>query len=151
MLNGTDWQTTHPEFIGDAQRLLSRCQECFAHLQLIADDSDALECLLDSLSRLSQQAAHARIGCMAVLCQDMRRPLDIALPNQRLNDETLAVLEKCLTLLAWQLELIDLRTGLLPLDDGEQTWLLAQLAVTCEPDNRQHTPVPGLAVAQAPR
>lgn len=151
MLNGTDWQTTHPEFIGDAHRLLDRCQECFAHLQLIADDSDALECLLDSLSRLSEQAARARIGCMAGLCQDMRQLLDHASANECLNHETLAVLEQCLTLLAWQLELIDLRTGLLPLDDGEQIWLLEQLAATCEPDNRQHTPAPGLAVAQAPR
>ena len=43
----------------------------------------------------------------------------------QLHDQALDALHDCLTLLAWQLELIDIRTGELGLDDSEQTSLIA--------------------------
>jgi hypothetical protein len=131
MLNGTDWQTTHPQFMPDAQLLLSTCQECLAHLELISDDGDAVDCLLATLTRLSEQAGLAQVDCITGLCHDMRQTLRMAWASQCLSVESLPVLGKCLTLLAWQLELIDLRTGQLPLDDSEQKDLLEELAMTC--------------------
>lgn len=151
MLNGTDWQTTHPEFIGNAQRLLARCQECLAHLELITDDGDAVDCLLASLTSFSEIAGNAQVDCMAMLCREIRQTLRLAWAGQCLSDESLPTLKKCLTLLAWQLELIDLRTGQLALDDGEQKDLLEELAMTCGSASPQHTPEQCLAVAQAVR
>jgi len=43
----------------------------------------------------------------------------------QLHDEALDALHNCLTLLAWQLELIDTKTGKLGLDETEQTVLIA--------------------------
>lgn len=151
MLNGTDWQTTHPEFIGDAQQLLAQCQECLAHLELITDDGDAVDCLLASLTRLSETAAKAQVDCMAMLCCKMRQTLRLAWVGQCLSDESLPIVKKCLTLLAWQLELIDLRTGQLGLDDGEQKDLLEELAMTCGSASPQQQPEQCLAVAQTVR
>lgn len=46
----------------------------------------------------------------------------------QLHDAALAALHDCLTLLAWQLELIDIKTGKLSLDDAEQTTLIETVA-----------------------
>ena len=140
MLNGTDWQITHPEFIGNAQRLLVRCQECLAHLELITDDGDAVECLLGSLARLSEIAGNAQVDCVAMYCCAMRQNLRLAWVGQCLVDESLPILNRCLTLLAWQLELIDLRTGQLALDDAEQKYLLEELAMVCGSASPRYKP-----------
>ena len=44
-----------------------------------------------------------------------------------LNDPILDALKSCLTLMAWQLELIDPRNGQLNLDDSEQVMLIEEL------------------------
>jgi hypothetical protein len=45
-----------------------------------------------------------------------------------LHDEALSALKDCLTLIAWQLELIDQKTGQLSLDESEQTTLIEAFA-----------------------
>lgn len=127
MLNGNDWHATHGEFLDESQRLLHTCQECVAHLELISGDEDAVSCLLGSLRKLSESADIAHIPCTA----EFTRALRIVIAEARLSAEALQTLEHCLTLLAWQLELIDLRTGQLPLDDSEQRELLDRFASTC--------------------
>lgn len=130
MLNGTDWPTTHPDFIAEAQLLMVRCQECLAHMALIADDSDALDGLLDSLSRLADKARRAQVDCTAGLCRELWRLLAPACVDHPLSGETQALVGECLTLLAWHLELIDPHTGQLPLDQAEQRELLGKVAVS---------------------
>lgn len=130
MLNGTDWPTMHPDFIAEAALLVARCQECLAHMALIADDSDALDCLLDSLSRLADKARRAQVDCTAGLCRELWRLLGPACVDHPLSGETQALVGECLTLLAWHLELIDPHTGQLPLDQGEQRELLGKVAVS---------------------
>jgi hypothetical protein len=127
MLNGNDWHATHGEFLDESQRLLHTCQECVAHLELISGDEDAVRCLLGSLRKLSEDADSAHIPCTA----EFTRALRNVIAEARLTAEALQTLEHCLTLLAWQLELIDLRTGQLPLDDSEQRELLDRFASTC--------------------
>jgi hypothetical protein len=131
MLNGTEWQHIHPEFFDESQQLLSTCQECLAHLEMISNDKDAVECLLGTLFKLSETADEALIPCTADFARQLRNMLSVAYPAISLTDDALQALEHCLTLLAWQLELIDPRTGQLLLDDSEQNELLDQLAHTC--------------------
>lgn len=45
-----------------------------------------------------------------------------------LNERLLEVIKGCLTLMAWQLELIDPHDGQLHMDDSEQALLIAALA-----------------------
>ncbi|MNE74209.1 hypothetical protein D3C80_1702700 [compost metagenome] len=45
-----------------------------------------------------------------------------------LHDEALDALKDCLTLIAWQLELIDQKTGQLSLDETEQASLIEAFA-----------------------
>ncbi len=132
MLNATDWPTTHPDFFADAQLLLARCQDCLEHMALIANDTDALDCLLESLSRLAEMARQAEVDCTARLCRDTGRLIAPACAEDSLRDETRALLGECLTLLAWQLELIDPNTGLLPLDQDEQRELLDKVAASIQ-------------------
>ncbi|SQF97817.1 putative CheA signal transduction histidine kinase [Paucimonas lemoignei] len=162
MLNGTDWPTTHPDFIAEAPLLLARCQECLAHLALIADDTDALDGLLDSLSRLADKARRAQIDCSAGLCRELWRLLAPACVDNPLSSETQTLVGECLTLLAWHLELIDPGTGQLPLDQAEQRELLGKVALSCQSrasrvDGEKHIPhcdaADSIAVSQyaAPR
>jgi hypothetical protein len=127
MLNGNDWHATHGEFLDESQRLLHTCQECVAHLELISGDEDAVRCLLGTLRKLSENADTAHIPCTA----EFTRALRNVIAQACLTTEALQTLEHCLTLLAWQIELIDLRTGQLPLDDSEQLELLDRFATTC--------------------
>ncbi len=131
MLNDKEWQQVHPDFLDQSQLLLSTCQECIAHLEMISDDQDAIECLLGTLSRLAQTADDALIPGTADFARQLRHMLSVAYPDLRLTDEALQTLEHCLTLMAWQLELIDPRTGQLSLDDTEQKELLDKVAYVC--------------------
>ena len=55
-----------------------------------------------------------------------------------LHDEALSALKDCLTLIAWQLELIDQKTGQLSLDESEQTTLIEAFA--CQVGQSQFRP-----------
>ncbi len=56
------------------------------------------------------------------------RITSIAQNPVQLHDAALSALHDCLTLLAWQLELIDIKTGKLGLDEAEQTTLIETVA-----------------------
>lgn len=131
MLNGKDWQEIHPDFFDESQLLLSTCQECLAHLEMISNDKDAVECLLGTLFKLAETADNALVPRTAGFARQLRKLLTVTYPGKSLTDDALQTLEHCLTLLAWQLELIDPYTGQLLLDDAEQKELLDKLAFTC--------------------
>ncbi|GAB7529803.1 hypothetical protein PS3A_22140 [Pseudomonas sp. 3A(2025)] len=129
MLNSNQWLHQHDEFVSQSQALLQRSQECVAHLQMIADDEDALACLQTTLLTLTDKAADASQNNIAGFTAQLREGLRRRLNDNRLNVETIDTLGRCLDLLAWQLELIDPHTGELALDDEEQHALLNTLGL----------------------
>lgn len=131
MLNGKEWQQVHSRFLDESQVLLNRCLECLAHLEMINNDTDAVECLLGTLFKLSETADDALVPRTADFARQLRSVLSVAYPHASLTNDALETLEHCLTLLAWQLELIDPHTGQLLLDESEQNELLDQFAYTC--------------------
>jgi len=128
MLNGKEWHTSLPEFLVEAETLQTRMQECCQHLALIRNDRDAIDCMLVSLHKLAGRADVLGVRCMADFSRQLHGLLSQAPAPLNLHNDALLALQECLTLLAWQLELIDPYTGQLGLDDGEQTELIAALA-----------------------
>jgi chemotaxis protein histidine kinase CheA len=134
---------TLQDFLLDAQVLLTQSQECLQHLELIANDPDACQCLNNSLETLARRASTLGLLEVAHYASVLQQLLAPACQLQRLNSEALPTLNACLTLLAWQLELIDVHTGRLALDTCEQVTLLSELAAalnqplpqTCAPCN----------------
>ncbi|MGC5701047.1 hypothetical protein J4P02_12675 [Pseudomonas sp. NFXW11] len=125
--DGHEGATPLPEFLLEAQTLLARSEDCLSHLHLIRNDDEAISCLLTSLQCLAQIATRHAISPLAEfsrhilgVLQRTQHPLDI-------NDPILGALKSCLTLMAWQLELIDPRNGQLNLDDSEQVMLIEEL------------------------
>lgn len=131
MLNTNDWQGASGQFLVDSQALLYKLEECISHLELIGDDEDAVRCLIATLGNLGAQAREARVGSIEAFCGRLSTLLSAVGSGQPLHSEARNVLKNCLTLIAWQLELIDLRTGELPLDSDEQQDLLDRLAQAC--------------------
>lgn len=122
-------RTALPEFLLEAEKLLAKSQECLTHLHLIRDDSDAIDGMKTSLAKLAEKADSLSLQAIS----DFSRRLQALIANARnpmqLHDQALDALHDCLTLLAWQLELIDTRTGELPLDESEQTALIATVTL----------------------
>lgn len=116
------------DFLLDAQVLLTQSQECLHHLELIDNDPDACHCLHDALDTLARRASELGLIEVAHYAADLQLLLAPACHQQRLLSEALPAVEACLTLLAWQLELVDVHTGRLNLDASEQTDLLTDLA-----------------------
>ena len=132
------------DFLIDAQVLLTRAQECLSHLDLIGHDADACDCLFLTLGALATRAQLQAQAQIAEFCHQLCRLLEPQQCRTRLHN-ALPTLQACLSLLAWQLELIDLRTGQLSLDSHEQTALLGELEHTfsqqrVEPPRPTHTP-----------
>ncbi|HDS1761605.1 histidine kinase [Pseudomonas sp. FW306-2-2C-D06B] len=115
-------------YLLDAQILLTQAQECLQHLELIDNDPDACRCLDSTLDNLARQATRLGLREVAHYTNALQQLLAPACHRGRLQREALPALEACLTLLAWQLELVDARTGRLSLDIGEQLVLLKNLA-----------------------
>ncbi|MBA1202087.1 histidine kinase [Pseudomonas capeferrum] len=119
-------------FLNDTQGLLSRCQECVQHLVLIENDPDACQCLVETLDNLGLRARAHGLVEVASYTSRLQGLLGTACNRLRLHGRALPLLEACLTLLAWQLELVDPRTGCLDLDTHEQDMLLDELAVALD-------------------
>lgn len=132
MLNGKERQTNLPEFLVEAETLQAKMQECCQHLALIRNDRDAIDCLLAALHKLGGRADVLGVRCMAKFARHIHEILNHAPDHLNLHDGALRALHDCLTLLAWQLELIDPHTGQLGLDDSEQAELIATLAEQTE-------------------
>jgi len=133
MLNGLQWQDRYPEFLSESQALLDRSQECLSHLELISDDQDAIDGLIAALHKLRDAAEKAAVTGVADFARQLLSGLSAAIRDSDCQDNVLHVLKDCFTLLAWQLELIDPRDGLLLLDDSEQRELLANLTSAARP------------------
>ncbi|MFJ4456668.1 histidine kinase [Pseudomonas sp. NPDC089392] len=119
-------------FLLDAQVLLTQAQECLQHLELIDNDPDACHCLDNALESLARQATGLGLLEVAHYTSALQQLLAPACHGGRLQREALPAVGACLTLLAWQLELVDTRTGRLNLDIGEQLVLLSELAKVLE-------------------
>lgn len=129
MFNGTERPLVVADFLIEAQALLMTAEECLNHLGLIRDDDDAIHCMLSTLLKLEQRAYALDINPVSSFCHTLRRLFKHARDSGVLSNETVETLRQCLTLLAWQLELIDLDTGQLGLDETEESQLIATLSL----------------------
>lgn len=127
-----------PDFLVDAHVLLTRAQECLSHLDLIGEDADACDCLVSTLGTLAGQAQRHVQPQIADFCQQLRDRLAPEPSRNRLH-YALPTLQACLSLLAWQLELIDPHTGQLSLDNHEQLSLLSELETRLKHLPTSHT------------
>ena len=138
MNNANEWQTALPEFLLEAEMLLAKSQECLNHLHLIRNDSDAIDCMKASLAKLAEKADGLALQAISEFSRHIQYLIANAVSPVQLHDQALDALHDCLTLLAWQLELIDMRTGELSLDDSEQTSLIA--TVTSQIPQKDYAP-----------
>ena len=145
MNSANEWQTTLPEFLLEAETLLAKSQECLSHLHLIRDDSDAIECMKASLTKLAEKADNLALQAISEFSRHIHYLIANAASPMQLHDQALDALHACLTLLAWQLELIDARTGELGMDESEQATLIATVALqipqkdfSYKPQQRMH-------------
>ncbi|MGE7992799.1 histidine kinase [Pseudomonas sp. NPDC089554] len=118
------------DFLLDAQVLLTKAQECLHHLELIDNDPDACHCLNDSLEALSRRAESLGLLEVAQYASGLQQLLAPPCTHLHLQGAALPAVQACLTLLAWQLELVDPSTGRLNLDTTEQQALLDELALS---------------------
>jgi len=130
MLNDTPDLSTLQDFLGDAHQLLSRGQECLQHFQLIGEDADASHCLIQTLASLRDKAYTCKQVQIAGFCEQLCAVLDPVAHRKQMHGSALGILEACLCLLAWQVELIDPGSGTLNLDAEEQRELLDSLETT---------------------
>ncbi|MGY2399785.1 hypothetical protein [Pseudomonas sp. SDO5271_S396] len=145
MNSANEWQTTLPEFLLEAEMLLAKSEECLSHLHLIRDDSDAIDCMKSSLAKLAEKADSLALQAISEFSRHIQSLIANAASPMQLHDQALKALHDCLTLLAWQLELIDIRTGQLSMDDSEQTTLIATVTLqipqkdfSYKPQQRMH-------------
>ncbi len=128
MFNGKERPLALADFLVEAQVLLTTAEECLSHLGLIRDDEDAINCMLFTLLKLEQRAHALKVTPIAEFCGTLSQLLNQAKAYGGLNHKTVETFQDCFILLAWQLELVDLNTGSLALDDTEQKRLVATLA-----------------------
>ncbi|KPX31197.1 MULTISPECIES: hypothetical protein [Pseudomonas syringae group] len=128
MLSNNDWQQKHDEFLSTSQALLYKSEECLSHLEMIPDDEDATGCLLTTLRTLAREAEAAPVPCIAEFSSKLCQLLKSGSQTRELSQETLRTVKNCLTLISWQVELLDPQTGELTMDNNEQLELLDQLA-----------------------
>ncbi|NBF03692.1 hypothetical protein GV819_15470 [Pseudomonas sp. Fl5BN2] len=126
--DGHECTTPLPEFLFEAHALLAKSEDCLNHLLLIRNDEEAINCLLVSLQRLAQIAMRHAISPLSEFSLHIHGLLKRTAHPLDLNESTLDALKSCLTLMAWQLELIDPNNGQLNLDDSEQVMLIEELA-----------------------
>jgi hypothetical protein len=145
MNDGNEWQLALPEFLREAEKLLAKSEECLSHLHLIRNDSDAIDCMKISLIKLAEKADCLALQAISEFSRHIQDVIANAENPLQLHDQALGALHDCLTLLAWQLELIDAKTGQLTLDEEEQTKLIdtvtlhiPQKGFSYNPQQRMH-------------
>ena len=140
MDDGNEWQSALPEFLHEAEKLLIRSEECLNHLHLIRNDSDAIDCMKASLNKLAESADCLALQAISEFSRQIQYLIANAVSPVQLHDQALHALHDCLTLLAWQLELIDIRTGKLSLDEEEQSSLIEAVSLQIPQKAPQYTP-----------
>lgn len=128
MNDGKEWQDALPEFLLEAEMLLAKSEECLSHLHLIRNDNDAIDCMKNSLRKLAEKADAMSLGTIGDFSRRLQDLINNAQSPVQLHDQALSALHDCLTLMAWQLELIDIKTGKLSLDETEQVALIETAA-----------------------
>ena len=123
-----EWAQRLPEFLVEAETLLAKSEECVSHLQLISNDKDAIECMLSTLLKLASKADALALVAVSEFSLHIHGLLNHTQNHVDLHAQALDALKDCLTLMAWQLELIDQTTGQLSLDGSEQTSLIEAFA-----------------------
>lgn len=123
-----DWAQRFPEFLVEAETLLAKSEECLSHLQLISNDKDAIDCMLSTLLKLAGRAEALALEAISEFSLHIYSLLNLTRDQVDLHDQALDALRDCFTLMAWQLELVDPKTGQLSLDESEQTALVDALA-----------------------
>lgn len=123
-----EWTKRLPEFLVEAETLLAKSEECLSHLQLISNDKDAIDCMLSTLLKLASKADALALAAVSEFSLHIHGLLNHAQSHADLHDQALVALKDCFTLMAWQLELIDQKTGQLSLDDSEQASLIEAFA-----------------------
>ncbi|TFY84862.1 hypothetical protein DYL59_27775 [Pseudomonas kairouanensis] len=142
MNSANEWQTSLPEFLLEAQMLLAKSEECLSHLHLIRDDVDAIDCMKSSLAILAEKADSLALQAISEFSRHIQYLIANAASPLKLHDQALDALHACLSLLAWQLELVDIRTGELGMDDSEQATLIATVTLQIPQKNFSSTPQP---------
>jgi hypothetical protein len=84
--------------------------------------------MLSTLLKLANKADALAIQAVSEFSRHIHGLLCQAQSHLDLHDQALNALKDCFTLMAWQLELIDLNTGKLSLDDSEQVSLINAFA-----------------------
>jgi len=140
MNSAKEWQTALPEFLMEAEMLLIKSQECLNHLHLIRNDNDAIDCMKASLAKLAEKADSLALQAISEFSRHLQHLIANAQSPMQLHDDALDALHDCLTLLAWQLELVDARTGELGLDESEQTSLIATVTLQIPQKDFEHKP-----------
>ena len=128
MPNRKEWAQRLPVFLVEAETLLAKSEECLSHLQLISNDKDAIECMMSTLLKLASKADALALVAVSEFSLHIHGLLNHAQNHVDLHDQALSALKDCFTLMAWQLELIDQKTGQLSLDDSEQASLIEAFA-----------------------
>ena len=123
-----DWAQRFPEFVVEAETLLTKSEECLSHLQLISNDKDAIDCMLSTLLKLASRAEALALEAISEFSLHIYSLLNLSQDRVDLHEQALDALRDCFTLMAWQLELVDPKTGQLSLDESEQTSLIEALA-----------------------
>ncbi|TDV45843.1 hypothetical protein EDF87_10853 [Pseudomonas helmanticensis] len=123
-----EWVERFPEFLAEAEKLLAKSEECLSHLQLISNDKDAIECMLGTLLKLARQAEALALEAISEFSLHIYSLLNLPQDRIDLHEQALQALQDCFTLMAWQLELIDQKTGQLSLDESEQASLIEAFA-----------------------
>jgi hypothetical protein len=150
MLNSNEWQHSLPDFLTKSQTLLAKAEECLSHLEWFINDRDAIECLLDTLSTITDEADALSLESIADFSRHIRHLLELAHPQTCLEGDALSSLRRCFILLAWQLELVDTDTGMLLLDDSEQQELLNAFAAIVGLENQRSRFMPDKRWSTAP-
>ncbi len=123
-----EWAQRLTGFLVEAETLLAKTEECLSHLQLISNDKDAIECMMSTLLKLASKADALALVAVSEFSLHIHGLLNHAQNHVDLHDQALSALKDCFTLMAWQLELIDQKTGQLSLDDSEQASLIEAFA-----------------------
>jgi chemotaxis protein histidine kinase CheA len=123
-----DWAQRFPEFLLEAETLLAKSEECLSHLQLISNDKDAIECMQGTLLKLAGRAEALALEAISEFSLHIYSLLNLTHDHVDLHEQALDALKDCFTLMAWQLELVDQKTGKLSLDGSEQASLLEAFA-----------------------
>ena len=123
-----DWAQRFPEFLVEAETLLAKSEECLNHLQLISNDKDAIDCMLGTLLKLAGRADALALEAISEFSLHIYSLLKLPQDCVDLHEQALDALRDCFTLMAWQLELVDHKTGQLSLDESEQAALLEAFA-----------------------